>query len=126
MKPLSSKRKNDLRLILLLLLAAGLLTAAILLFQSEGEYAVVIQDGVEIARYPLSVEDRIVIHHPDGGYNILIIQNGYADVAEADCPDELCVLQRKIHANGETIVCLPHKLVIQIVSSVKQEIDAVT
>ncbi len=126
MKPLSAKRKNDIRLILLLLLAAGLLAASFFLFQSEGEYAVVIQDGTQTACYPLSVDSRTVIQHPDGGTNVLVIEDGYADIIGADCPDKLCVSQHKIRRNGETIVCLPHKLVIQIVSSAKQEIDAVT
>ncbi len=36
---------------------------------------------------------------------------------EADCPDKVCVGMRRISKSGETIVCLPHKLVIAIVNA---------
>ena len=32
----------------------------------------------------------------------------------ADCPDKLCVHQHAISANGETIVCLPNKVVAEV------------
>jgi len=37
------------------------------------------------------------------------------DVIEADCPDKICVKHTNIKNAGETIICLPHKLVIEIV-----------
>ena len=41
-------------------------------------------------------------------------ENGAVFMAEADCPDSLCVQMGKIYREGESIVCLPHGLVIRI------------
>ena len=50
----------------------------------------------------------------DIGNNTLIIEDGYAYVTDSDCPDKICEQMGKISKPGETIVCLPHKLVVEI------------
>ncbi len=47
--------------------------------------------------------------------NILEIKNGIANMIWADCPNQVCVETKPISEKGEMIVCLPHKLVIQII-----------
>ena len=42
------------------------------------------------------------------------IKDGEVSVKEADCPDKICVNHKKISNVGESIICLPHKLVIEI------------
>lgn len=50
----------------------------------------------------------------DKGDNTVLVEHGRISITAADCPDKLCVRQGAI-PNGEMpIVCLPHKLVIQI------------
>jgi hypothetical protein len=44
----------------------------------------------------------------------------------ADCPDKLCVKQRSIAKEGETIVCLPHRVVVKISGGERPVIDGVT
>jgi hypothetical protein len=46
-------------------------------------------------------------------------------MAEADCPDGLCVKQHKIDKTGQTIVCLPHRVVIEIEGGQTNELDGV-
>ena len=48
------------------------------------------------------------------GSNHVIISDGYVFVTSADCPDKVCVEHYKISKAGETIICLPHKLVIEV------------
>ena len=50
-----------------------------------------------------------------------MIENGMAYVTDADCPDQVCIRMGKISKTGENIVCLPHKLVIQVEGDVGQE-----
>ena len=38
-------------------------------------------------------------------------------IKEADCDDQICVRRGWATKNGETIVCLPHKLVIEVRST---------
>ena len=73
--------------------------------------------------YSLAEDQTIEIN---GGTNILQIKNGKADMTEADCPDQLCVNQRAISRQGESIICLPHKVVVEVESSERSELDAVT
>ena len=73
--------------------------------------------------YSLAEDQTIEIN---GGTNILQIKNGKADMTEADCPDQLCVNQRAISRQGERIICLPHKVVVEVESSESSELDAVT
>ena len=73
--------------------------------------------------YSLAEDQTIEIN---GGTNILQIKNGKADMTEADCPDQLCVNQRAISRQGESIICLPHKEVVEVESSESSELDAVT
>lgn len=105
--------RNDLLLIFAILIVAGGLLLVWLLTRSTGSYAVITVDGKETARYSLHTDTEIQIE-TEYGYNLLIIQNGTASVREADCDSQLCVHKGSVCYNGETIVCLPHRLVIRI------------
>ncbi len=113
----SKKIRNDLILIAVALLIS--LTSALFFFFTGdmGEHVAVIINGKEEARYSLS-EDREVRIGYEGEeyYNLLVIKDGCAFVSEADCRDGICVSHRAISREGETIVCLPHRLVVEIVN----------
>ena len=53
-----------------------------------------------------------------------MVKDGKVSVTEADCPDKVCVNTGEISKSGDTIVCLPHKLVVEIEGSTS-ETDAV-
>lgn len=97
-------------------------------FLGRNEPAVVrvMQNGQETGVYPLWEDRTVSIPCEDEHYNFLFISNGRASVSDADCPDRLCVRARSISHNGESIICLPHKLVIQIESEEEGALDAVT
>lgn len=86
----------------------------------------VYQDNEEIESYSLWEDQTVTVTDEDGGYNLLMISSGEAFISDADCPDRLCVRQRRISGNGESIICLPHKLVIQVESDKEGAFDAVT
>ncbi|CCZ53222.1 putative uncharacterized protein [Clostridium sp. CAG:75] len=44
---------------------------------------------------------------------------------KADCPDKICVHHKGIRSNGETIICLPHKVIVTIQSSKTGDLDGV-
>ena len=44
------------------------------------------------------------------------VSEGKIRVCEADCPDQVCVNQGWISSEAVPIVCLPHKLMIEIVN----------
>ena len=125
MKHIEKNHRNDIILISALLAAAGIAFGILQLAKKPGGYAVVVQEGREVASYPLDKDISVTIDSATGGYNTLVIKDGKADVTAADCPDKLCVNQHSISYNGETIVCLPNKLVVKIVSEAQADVDII-
>ncbi len=125
MKALSKKRKNDLLLIAILLFFALICLFSITLSKKEGSIIQIVRDKSVMDSYPLTIEQQIELSD-ESGRNTLLIQNGKAQIIDADCPDGLCMHQNPICYNGETIVCLPHKLVIRVVSGEEGEVDIAT
>ena len=120
------KFKKDILFILILLLLAGIIWCLYALIHNNGDNVVVVtRDGEVVEQYSLS-EDNVYIIPYGEEYNLLMISNGEAFVTDADCPDGLCIRQRAISRNGESIICLPHKLVIQVESKEEGSLDAVT
>ena len=120
------KTRNDIILgIAVIILAAGIWLATELL-KKDGDFAVVTVNGIETARYSLSENTEIRLESENGGYNILVIKDGKADIIEASCPDHVCVDQRAISRTGEAITCLPNKTVITIDGEEEAEIDFVS
>ena len=112
---LFQKLKGDLLIvgIILLLAATFFLINVIRDRQSSGEGSVlVIRDGSVTASYPL--------------YNLLMIRNGSAEISDANCPDKICVRSKAITRDGESIICLPHRLVLSVHSERESDMDAVT
>ena len=120
------KFRNDIILALVVIIAAAGIWLGTELLKEEGAFAVVVVDGVETARYPLDTDAEIRLESENGGYNILIIKDGKADVTEASCPDHVCVDQRSVGRTGEAITCLPNKTVITIEGPSEAEVDFVS
>ena len=117
-------KRNDLILILGIICIAALAYLLHERMQNVDDGIVLVKvDGEEKGTYRLSEEQTIEIN---GGTNILQIKEGKADMTEADCPDKLCVHQKAVSKNGESIICLPNKVVIEIKSSEQSAYDAVT
>ena len=83
-------------------------------------------DGEFYGTYSLKKDQIVEIVVNEEVTNVLQIKNGKADMIKADCPDLLCVHQRAISNQNETIVCLPNKVVVEIVGGKKTELDSVT
>ena len=117
--PLKNGKNAKKRIINDIILASAVLILAVVLIiayralTSDGTYAAVIIDGKESGAYLLS-EDTEALIETKHGTNLLVIKDGKAKVTEADCPDLVCVRHREISLVGESIVCLPHRLVIEI------------
>lgn len=80
----------------------------------RGTQVIISQDGHEIYRLDLHEDRELRIDAPEGGYNLVSIKGGQVSVTEADCPDQICVQQGEISDDAVPIVCLPHKLVIEV------------
>ena len=109
------KLKRDLILILVFCLVALIALFTVRSGRRAGTLAQIRIDGKLYGNYSLAEEQTVKIRGEDF-VSILIIREGKADMIEADCPDQICVDHRPVRYRGETIVCLPHKLVVEIIS----------
>ena len=108
-------------LLILLLLAASFLPLAVFgqPARSAGVYADITLDGNLYKRVPLTAHhghEELVLR-TDYGSNTVVIEDETIAITDADCPDHLCVSMGKASRPGDTLVCLPHKLVIEVKSS---------
>ncbi len=86
--------------------------------QSSDTYtAYIYQDGRLLQTIPLgpvAEAYRFTIAATDGGYNSIEVSPGGIAIVEADCPDRICVLQGRLSDSLLPIICLPHRLVIEL------------
>ena len=118
-------KRND------ILLIAGILLIAILAFVGyyllnfqKGDTVEITVNGTLFKTLPLNTDTSYTIQTKDG-INHLEIKDGFVNITEADCPDKLCVHQKAISRQGETLVCLPHKTVVSIHSLKEATLDGV-
>lgn len=112
--------KNDLLLLILLLVIGLLIPLGYQLFhRTTGNTVTITIDGELWRTLPLSTDTTIDIPGR-GGTNTLCIKNGQASITEADCPDKLCVHQGSIQHNGESLVCLPHKVIVKVTANASE------
>ncbi len=103
--------RNDLILIGTILIIALSVALIFMLTAKKGNYVKITVDGKQIAEYPLEKDAELKIE-TDYGYNVLVIKDGCASVIKADCRDKICQHHHAIKNEGESIICLPHKLAI--------------
>lgn len=138
MKKVSKIRVNDILLGVGLLLGAlclwcviyfagrntdkNTLTVVITVDGQEYYTGRLIENGAEEKNAKSTVGDKREIDVD--GHNKVVIAGGEVWMDSADCPDKLCVGQGRISRSGQTIICLPNKVMVTI-KGVKSEYDGV-
>lgn len=120
-------KRKDIILIIVLLLLAGLLALLYGREKRSGGRILVTVDQEEYGRYDLGKDQEIEIW-TDRGTNVLVIEEGQAYIRDADCPDRYCVRQGHISRTGESLICLPHRVVVEVEEGDGQDssVDALT
>ena len=116
-------KKRDIILTLSLLVIAGVFLLIFNLNKSTGKTVVITENGSVYGTYNLS-EDKVIDINSTYGHNKVIIKDGKVHMEEADCPDKYCVDKGEISKTKESLICLPHKLVVEITDDeVKKDND---
>ncbi|MGM0524003.1 MAG: NusG domain II-containing protein [Bacillota bacterium] len=122
-------------LVILVLIGISFLPFAVFYAQqsSSGErFVVITKDQAvlhEIALSDIDEIEQVTIDSDDGHYNTIEISNGEVHMHDANCNDQVCVRSGAIDSPGETIVCLPHKVIVEITTKDNtndQEIDIIS
>ena len=117
--------RNDIIFIVALLLIAAFGALYLFVFRDGGNTVKVTVDGKIYGVYSLNENITEDIHTGNGNLNRLVIRNGKAYMETATCPDGICVSHKPIFRDGESIVCLPNKVVVTVTTTDTDSPDVV-
>ena len=120
--------KRWLLLFTTLILFAALAQLLLLHFFRQGTTATVYHHNIPIETIDLNrvtAPYSFTITGEGGAYNVILVEPGQISVQSSTCPDQICVHQGPITDGARPIVCLPHRVVIQIGRSPDDSVDAV-
>lgn len=82
-------------------------------------------DGKLFKTVTLTKEEQSIDIRTERGYNILKVHDYGIEMYDADCPDQVCLGFGFITLPKQTIVCLPHRVLVEIASeSGEDDVDA--
>lgn len=102
-------KKGD-RIIIISVLALIIISSALLFFTKIGGKTVTVKENNEIIYKGSLYENKVV----ELKGNTVEIKGGAVTVTQADCKNQICVNHRAITKKGESIICLPNKVIAEI------------
>ena len=119
--------RNDIILTVCILSVAAALAVYLFFFRAKGDTVKVTVDGKLYATFSLAqnITEDVCTGENNEFHNLLIIQDGKAFIQSATCPDGICVSHAPVFRDGESIVCLPQKVVVTVVSESDENADVV-
>ncbi|MBP3706540.1 MAG: NusG domain II-containing protein [Clostridia bacterium] len=83
----------------------------VLLFflKSPGKTIVVTKDNKQVYKGQLSSDKKINLDK-----NTVVIKDGAVFMEYSSCKNQICVKHKRISEKGESIICLPNKVIIEI------------
>ena len=112
-------KKWDIIIIILLVTLSflpELILGVILKKDYKETYAQITIEGKVYKNIPLSThkgQDTIEIK-TKYGLNVVELKDNKIAIIDADCPDKICMKPGFIESVGENLVCLPHKLMVEV------------
>ena len=108
--------RNDILFISVILIIAIIGFVVFKVTLKSGNLVLVSVNGKEQYRYSIDEDREFTVKTGENGkdINTVVIKDNTVFMKEADCPDKICVKHREISNSGETIVCLPHKVVVSV------------
>jgi len=131
-KPVTGKIKAGDIVLVLLVVSAAIASMVLVSRASAGErgsLAIIEVNGKEVRRLELSDKQgyRTLTVQGTLGDSTVAVENGKVWMAKSACRDRLCVGMGRIDSTGQSIVCLPNRVVIRITDGAKPgSVDAIT
>ena len=116
-------KKADIILTVILIIAGLAISYAFSTGKTAGDELLITADGRKFGSYSL-LEDRNITVKQEGHINKVTIKDGVVSMTFSDCKGQDCVKQHSISETGETIICLPNKIVLEITGG-ENKYDAV-
>lgn len=118
-------KKADIILAIVLIILGGFVSYVVAFGNSQGDTVLITVDGKEYGRYSLA-ENRSITVQQNNHINKVMIKDGIVLMSHSDCSNQVCVHTGAISRTSQSIVCLPNKVMIQIIGKGQVEYDAVS
>ncbi len=118
-------KKWDYILIVSLTIISVVWIIIILRGQSSGE-KVIVKLNDKVIYTALLNEDSEYLIKTGNDYNNLVIKDGEAYIDDANCKGLDCVRMGHISRDGESIICIPHSVIVTVESDKDNNIDFVS
>ena len=118
-------KKWDYILIASLIIISVSWIALLIFSKQQGDKVVVRINNDIVYTCPLNEDNEYLLEHGDD-YNLLIVKDGEATIDDANCPGLDCVKSASISKDGESIICIPHSLIVTIESETDNNIDFIS
>ncbi len=102
-------KKGDLVIVGAVIIAFILSTVLLISFAMQGNRVVIKQNNKIIYDNSIDINETV-----DTGTNRVVIKDGIVYVDSASCKNQVCVNTGKISKKGESIVCLPNRVIVEI------------
>lgn len=93
---------------------------------AENNIATISVDGEVIETFTLADDGETEVYEyaDEHGHENKIVRTGNEiTISYANCVDQLCVRQGSVSKVGETLVCLPHKLIVEVSNDNPENIE---
>ena len=102
-------KKGDIVIICATAAAFILSIVFLIAFSKQGSRVVVKQDNKIVYNESININKTV-----DAGNNTIIIKDGIVYMSDATCKNQVCVKTGEISKKGESIICLPNKVIVEI------------
>lgn len=126
--PAVKKTLSRRELLVLFLVFAVLLVFAGIFYTTRrgGAAAKIYVNGDLYGTYPLAVNKTVTIDGADGAQNVVEIAGGEVFMKSASCRNQICVHTGKISKEGQSIVCLPNRVTVEVFGGGSADYDSMT
>lgn len=108
-------KKADIALFFIILIFGIIISFVSLFGNSEGDEVKVAVDGQLFGIYDINTDQTIEVKQ-DNHINHITIKDGMVSMSYSDCANQVCVHSGAISMTKDSIVCLPNKVMIEIIA----------
>ena len=90
-----------------------------------GREVIVEVNGTKVAKLDLLQNQRIEVKGPLGT-TVIEVKDGKVSVVASACPNKVCVKTGPVNRAGDTIVCVPNRVVVRVLGKNKKRLDVIT
>lgn len=106
---MTALKKGDIIIIISVALALVISIAGLIIFSKQGSTVTIKQNNEIVYSESIGKDNTVTL---DG--NTVIIEDGFVYMLNASCKNQVCVNTGKISKKGESIICLPNKVTVEI------------